>query len=84
MMTDSPDSSQRGLEQAASRLDAALKRLETRFESLLESGAGGETQAPDAELAEAAADASQALATAIEEVRAAIEEAERAAGDGQG
>lgn len=85
-MTDSHDSSAPGLEQAAKRLDQALAKLESRFDSLLQTGAGGETQAPDAELAEAAAHASDAIARAIAEVKGAIQEAESAgeAHDGQG
>lgn len=84
MMTDSHDSSERGLEHAAQRLDKALTRLESRFETMLESGAGAERQAPDAELADAAANASQVLAQAIEDVKDAILEAEQAESDGQG
>ena len=84
MMTDSHDSSERGLEHAAQRLDQALSRLESRFETLLESGASQERQAPDAELAEAAANASQVLAGAIEDVQAAIREAGEAARNGEG
>jgi len=83
MMTDSHDTSQSGgLEAAERRLDQALSRVESRFETLLQTGPAQEMQEGGAELRGAAAAASEAMGEAIAELKDAIRQAEAAASDG--